>query len=167
MPRRTLLAIVAALVLAVLALASPGLAGAVAEEASPFDKLSGRWMGEGRLGIKQHPTETVKCRVTYAVHEDGIQMRQAIRCATQSGSVEIVSTVVHVGGLLSGTWKETTRDWGGDLNGTVTPHGFKVQVRGENVSANMEIIVKDTRQIIEIQFQESSLIGLTLILTKG
>ena len=31
----------------------------------------------------------------------------------------------------------------------------------------MDIIVKGARQIIEIQFMNSSLIGLTLILTKG
>ena len=31
----------------------------------------------------------------------------------------------------------------------------------------MDIIVKDNKQIIEIQFMSSSLIGLTLILTKG
>jgi len=31
----------------------------------------------------------------------------------------------------------------------------------------MDIIVKDNRQIIEIQFINSSLIGLTLVLNKG
>jgi hypothetical protein len=158
---------IAALLLAVLMAAGVGLAAPSAEEPSPFDKLSGRWTGEGRLGVRDNPTETVKCRVTYAVQDEGRQLRQAIRCATQGGSVEIVAAVVHVGGLLSGTWRETTRDWAGDLNGAVTPHGFKVQVRGESFSANMDIIVKDNRQIVEIQFLEGPLIGLTLILTRG
>jgi hypothetical protein len=31
----------------------------------------------------------------------------------------------------------------------------------------MDIIVKDAKQIIEIQFLNSSLIGLTIVLTKG
>jgi hypothetical protein len=31
----------------------------------------------------------------------------------------------------------------------------------------MEIIVKDNKQVIEIQFIDSAIIGLTLILTKG
>ena len=109
----------------------------------------------------------VKCRVTYFVQEGGNQLKQNIRCASQSGSIEVASTVTHAGGNLSGTWKETTREWSGELTGTVNPNGFKVSVRGENLNANMDIIVKGGRQIIEIQFIESSLIGLTLILSKG
>ena len=31
----------------------------------------------------------------------------------------------------------------------------------------MDIIVKDNKQIIEIQFMDSGIIGLTLMLTKG
>jgi hypothetical protein len=31
----------------------------------------------------------------------------------------------------------------------------------------MDIVVKDAKQIIEIQFLNSSLIGLTIVLTKG
>jgi hypothetical protein len=163
-PART--RVLAALMLA-LALAGQNPVPAAADDASPFDKLAGRWVGEGRLGVKDSPSEMVKCRVTYFVQEGGIQLRQSIRCASQSGSIEVASTVTHVGGTLSGTWKELTRDWSGDLTGTVNPNGFKVAVRGETLSANMDIIVKGERQIIEIQFMESSLIGLTLILTKG
>jgi hypothetical protein len=150
-----------------LVLAGQNPVRAAAEDASPFDKLAGRWVGEGRLGVKDAPSELVKCRVTYFVQEGGAQLKQSIRCATQSGSIEVASTVTHVGDTLSGTWKELTRDWSGDLTGTVNPNGFKVAVRGETLSANMDIIVKGGRQIIEIQFMESSLIGLTLILTKG
>jgi hypothetical protein len=156
----------AAFLLALL-LASQNPALAAAEDASPFDKLAGRWVGEGRLGIKDAATEAVKCRVTYFVQEGGNQLRQSIRCASQSGSIEIASTVTHAGGSLTGSWKELTREWSGDLTGTVNPNGFKVAVRGENLSANMDIIVKGARQIIEIQFMNSSLIGLTLVLTKG
>jgi hypothetical protein len=140
---------------------------AAADDASPFDKLAGRWVGEGRLGVRDSPSETVKCRVTYFVQEGGRQLKQSIRCASQSGSVEVASTVTHAGGNLSGTWKELTRDWSGELTGTVNPNGFKVSVKGENLNANMDIIVKGERQIIEIQFLDSSLIGLTLVLTKG
>ena len=150
-----------------LVLAGQNPVRAAADDASPFDKLAGRWVGEGRLGVKDAASEMVKCRVTYFVQEGGAQVKQSIRCASQAGSIEVASTVTHVGDALSGTWKELTRDWSGDLTGTVNPNGFKVAVRGEALSANMDIIVKGDRQIIEIQFMESSLIGLTLILTKG
>ena len=55
----------------------------------------------------------------------------------------------------------------GELSGSVTPNGFKVAIKGSELNANMDIIVKDNKQIIEIQFTSSSLIGLTLVLTKG
>src|SRR6185437_5328244 len=105
-------------------------APASAQEPSPFAKVAGRWLGEGRLGIRDGPTENVKCRVTYIVSEQGAQVRQTIRCATESGSVEVQSTVTHASGVLTGTWKELSRDWSGELTGSVTANGFKVAVKG-------------------------------------
>src|SRR5262245_3907197 len=144
-----------------------GWVPASAEEPSPFSKVAGRWLGEGRLGIRDGATEHVKCRVTYILQEQGAQVRQTIRCATESGSVEVQSTVTHASGTLTGTWRELSRNWSGELTGSATDNGFKVAITGTELNANMAIIVKDTRQIIEIQFINSSLIGLTLVLTKG
>jgi hypothetical protein len=138
-----------------------------ADDVSPFERLIGRWVGEGRLGIKGGTTETVKCRVTYLLAEDGSALRQSIRCVSQGGNVEVTSSVSHAAGRLTGTWKELTRDWSGELTGSVNDHGYKVAVKGASLSANMDIIVKGAQQVIEIQFHNSSLIGLTLILTKG
>jgi hypothetical protein len=140
---------------------------AQAQDASPFVKLSGRWLGEGRFGTKDGKIEQVKCRVTYVVAEGAQQVRQTIRCATEGTSVEVQSFVTHNAGELKGTWKELSRDMSGDLTGSVTPNGFKVSIRGSDLNANMDIIVKDNKQIIEIQFMSSSLVGLTLVLTKG
>jgi hypothetical protein len=144
-----------------------GWVPASAEEPSPFSKVAGRWLGEGRLGIREGATEQVKCRVTYILQEQGAQVRQTIRCATDSGMVEVQSTVTHASGALTGTWKELSRNWSGELAGSITANGFKVAVKGSELNANMDIVVKDVRQIIEIQFIDSSLIGLTLVLTKG
>jgi hypothetical protein len=140
---------------------------ASAQDASPFEKLAGRWVGEGRLGIRDGKSEAVKCRVTYILADEARQVRQTIRCATESGTVEVQSTVTHASGALTGTWKELSRNWSGELAGSITANGFKVAVKGSELNANMDIVVKDVRQIIEIQFIDSSLIGLTLVLTKG
>jgi hypothetical protein len=144
-----------------------GALAASAEEPSPFSKVAGRWLGEGRLGIREGATEQVKCRVTYILQEQGAQVRQTIRCATESGSVEVQSTVAHASGALTGTWKELSRNWSGELTGSITDTGFKVAITGTELKANMAIIVKDARQIVEIQFIDSALIGLTLVLNKG
>jgi hypothetical protein len=140
---------------------------ALAQESAPFAKLAGRWLGDGRFGTKDGKTEAVKCRVTYVVTEQGQQARQTIRCATEGTSIEVQSFVTHAAGALKGTWKELSRDMSGELSGSVTANGFKVAIKGSELNANMDIIVKDDKQIIEIQFMSNSLIGLTLVLTKG
>jgi hypothetical protein len=144
-----------------------GWTPAAAEDASPFDKLVGRWVGEGRLGVRDGATENIKCRVTYILLGRGNELKQTIRCASAGGNVEVQSVVTHAAGTLTGSWKELVRDMKGELSGTVTPKGFRVAVKGETLRANMDIIVADSRQIIEIQFIDSSLIGLTLVLQKG
>ena len=150
-----------------LSLAVQCLEPASAQGPPPFSNLAGRWVGEGRLGMREGNTETVKCRATYFVEDGGNQLRQNIRCASSSGSIEITSSVAHNAGVLTGSWKELTRNMGGELSGIVNANGFKVAVKGSDLSAHMDIIVKGVRQIIEIQFNSSALIGLTLILAKG
>lgn len=139
---------------------------AAADSPSPFDKLAGRWTGEGRLGVRNGNTENVKCRVTYIPSGDD-QLKQTIRCASAGGSIEVQATVAHAAGAITGSWNELVRNMQGEVSGTVTPNGFRVSVKGQDLNANMDIIVKGARQIIEIQFIDSALIGLTLVLSKG
>jgi hypothetical protein len=148
-------------------LALRAAAPASAVDISPLEGLAGRWVGEGRLGAKGGATEQVKCRVNYIYSKDADQLKQSIRCSSAGGNVEVQSLVTHAEGKLTGTWQELVRNWSGDLTGAVTSRGFKVQVRGESLTANMDIIVMGPRQVVEIQFVNSSLIGLTLVLQRG
>jgi hypothetical protein len=142
-------------------------APAAAVDGSPLESLAGRWVGEGRLGVRGNPTEKVKCRATYVYAQVGDQLKQSIRCASAGGSVEVQSAVAHAAGKLTGTWQELVRNLSGDLTGTVTSRGFKVRVRGDSLNANMDIILIRSKQVIEIQFIDSSLLGLTLVLERG
>ncbi len=135
----------------------------------PFSALAGWWGGKGRLQFKDGKLETVQCRATYFVSDDGQELKQTIRCASGSGKIEVVSNVKHDAGKLVGKWTETVYNLAGDLEGEVTPKGFRVTVKGGDLglSANMDIIVRDRKQIIEIQFFSETLIGLSLLLEKG
>ena len=146
-----------------LAAASHGLAA----DDSPFMELPGRWVGDGRIGLKDGQTEQVKCRATYFLSDDANELKQNIRCASASGKIEVKSVVAHNGGKLSGTWNELIYNLGGELVGEVTARGFRISVRGSGLTANMEVILYEGRQIVEIQFFDSALRGLTLILQKG
>jgi hypothetical protein len=138
----------------------------LADPASPFKDLPGRWVGDGRLGFKEGKFETVKCRATYFLSDDGIELKQNIRCASASGNVEVKSEIKLNGDQLAGKWNELIYNVGGDLSGQVTPAGFRITVRGEGLTANMEVIVREGKQIIEIQFFSETLVGLTLVLAK-
>lgn len=134
---------------------------------SPFSGLTGRWVGTGRLGFREgKKVETVECRVTYFEKKPD-ELEQNIRCATPSGKVEIKSLITHAAGVLKGSWSELIYDLKGELSGQVTPRGFRVAVSGPDLSATMDIIVRDGKQVIEIHFHNSTLSGLTLILAKG
>ncbi|CAN1722849.1 exported protein of unknown function [Hyphomicrobium sp. 1Nfss2.1] len=134
---------------------------------APFKELAGRWVGEGRIGMSEGKVESVKCRATYFVEGAGKELRQNIRCASSGGKVEVKSNVIANQGRLTGTWNELVYNLGGDLKGEVTQRGFRISVKGGDLTANMDVIVMNDRQIVEIQFFNSSLRGLTLILKKG
>jgi hypothetical protein len=134
---------------------------------APFAELPGRWVGEGRIGMAEGKMESVKCRATYFVNGTGNELKQNIRCASAGGKVEVKSNVIAKDGKLSGTWNELVYNLGGDMTGEVTQRGFRIAVRGGDLTANMDVIVMNNRQIVEIQFFNSSLRGLTLILKKG
>ncbi|MGL4395081.1 MAG: hypothetical protein ACRCS9_00935 [Hyphomicrobium sp.] len=135
--------------------------------AAPFTSFAGRWTGEGRLMVKGGEAESVTCRVTYFVGETGHDLKQTVRCASAGGKVEIQAALSEKDGQLSGTWNETIYVMNGDLAGALTPRGLRVTVKGTDLNANMDVIVKETQQIIEIQFFDSALVGLTLMLKKG
>lgn len=144
-----------------------GSASAVGEKPGPFERFAGRWVGDGRLGIRDGATEQVKCRVTYTPSGNGQSLHQSIRCASPSGNIEVQTNVKHQAGKIEGTWKELTRDWGGSVSGRVTDKGMRVRVSSDAFKANMSIELRGEKQVIEIQFMDSALIGLTLSLTQG
>ena len=138
---------------------------------NPFANLAGWWGGKGRLRFKDGKMEEVRCRATYFVEDDGDALRQNIRCASQSGKIELKSQVRHSNGVLSGEWREEMYNVSGTLDGGVTPAGFRVSVKSTTdtaaMTANMDIIVKERRQLVEIHFFSETLLGLTLLLEKG
>ncbi len=155
-------------------LAAFGVAGGTpqAEPMTPaappsLDALVGRWTGEGRLGFAEQKFENVKCRVTYLRTGQPGQLKQNIRCASASGNIEVLSELQQNGSDLSGKWTETVRNMSGELAGQVTPTGFRVEIKGTDLQANMDIMARGPRQLVEIQFHNSTLVGLSLMLVKG
>ncbi len=142
----------------------------IAAPGDAFANFPGRWTGEGRLGFKDGKTEAVTCRATYFVAKVTGELTQNIRCASPSGKIEVKSKVTEAGGELTGTWNELIYNMSGELSGEVTKAGFRVTVKGtegSDLNATMDILVKENRQIVEIHFNSSTLLGLTLLLGKS
>ncbi len=163
-----------AIVLTAAGLALPGgHAGAVEPAAKTvalngaLAHLPGLWTGQGRLGFKDGKAETVTCRATYFAATDAPGLKQTIRCASASGKIELKSRLEEKDGVLSGEWSEEMYNLKGQLQGKVTDRGLVVTVKGDDLNANMDVIVKDDRQIVEIQFHNTSLIGITLVLSRS
>ena len=155
------------LIWALVCAAGYGALPAHAADEAPFKSVIGWWGGEGRLGFKEGKTEIVKCRVTYFEGASNLEVAQNIRCASSSGKVEIKSNIIAKGDQVSGTWSELVYNINGDLSGTITEQGFKVEVSGGEFGAQMDVIVKGALQVIEIKFRSETLVGMTLILKRG
>jgi hypothetical protein len=144
------------------------MAGAgTARADGPFANLAGRWSGQGRLGFAEGKTENITCRATYFVSDDGQKLEQNIRCASAGAKVEVKSMLTHADGKLSGSWSELIYNKAGDLTGEITKQGLRINVKGDDLNATMEVIVRDTKQLVEVHFNNSTLVGLSLLLEKG
>ncbi len=134
----------------------------------PPPAFLGRWTGEGRLGFREGKTESVKCRVTYfADGEPAATLKQNVRCATPGAAVEVKSEITESNGALRGVWTETVHNLSGEITGVRTAQGFRVRVKNAELDATMDLILMDATQVIEIQFHNSMLLGLSIALTKG
>jgi hypothetical protein len=162
--------------LALSTLTFPQLAHASPQTASPPSAwpppgIIGYWSGEGRLAFREGKFENVRCRVTYFADQAAAanlpDLKQTVRCATAGAKIEVKSVIKGSGGALTGTWEETVYNLKGDISGQATERGFRVEVRSDALSANMDLLLKDKQQMIELQFFNSTLMGLTIMLTKG
>ena len=162
---RAVCTVVAAGILVLSAQKLPVLAQA--DVAAAFRPLLGWWIGDGRLGFRNGKTETVKCRATYRSLQTGQELRQVVRCASASGKVEVESLIALKGKQLSGIWNEKTYNFAGNISGSTVPGGFRVRVSGSDINANMTVIVRGNRHLVEIQFSNSTLIGLTMVFNRG
>ncbi len=146
---------------------SATLVAAAPAERPSLAPFLGWWSGEGRLGFRDGQVETVRCRATYRNDKTPDTVLQAVRCASQSGDVDVRSQLRIEGDRLSGTWEERRYGHAGTITGQAIPDGFRVEVVGAGVRANMAVLIRQGRQIVEIQFHDSTLIGLTMVFDRG
>ena len=150
----------------VLLLATPAAAQR-AGNAGPFAGLAGSWSGSGTITLQNGGEERIRCRATYNVGDGGSSLQQNLRCASDSFTFDLSSSVVAQGGAVTGRWSETTRNASGTVSGRATSGELQVRVDSQGFAANLVMTTRGNRQSVSISSAGTALTGASITLTKG
>ena len=155
------LTVAAAGLSALLALPSQGFASS-----SPFTGMAGSWSGGGVITMASGNKEKIRCRANYVVGGSGENLDLTLRCASDSFKFELQSNVAHKNGAVSGTWAETSRHVGGNIDGSARGNHISVRVSGV-ISAQLGLSTNANQQSISIQSPGSEMSSVAISLNRG
>lgn len=124
---------------------------AMAQSHGAFSGMAGVWSGSGSVALDNGQSERIRCRATYAVSGDGTGLNQTLTCASDSYKFDLKSDVIAKGGVLSGTWGESSRNIGGNLQGRVNGGHFEVVVSAPSFTANLSMTTTGNKQRVTIR----------------
>ena len=153
------------LVPAALLLASLVSTGAMAAALGPFAPLTGSWSGSGTIGFKDGHTEALRCRADEAGGR-GDTLQITLRCASDSYKFELSSDATWRDGAITGTWREATRDVGGELTGRASGERIDISARSQNFAANLALTTRGNRQVVSISAAGTEISEVTLSLSR-
>jgi hypothetical protein len=135
-----------------------------ASAATVFDTLLGSWRGSGKIQLTDGRSERLTCNAYYT--GGGHQLGMAIRCQSESSSVEIRSKLTLSGSRISGTWEERTFNASGTASGQASGNKIRLQVSG-GVSGSMQVSLSGSRQSVSISTQGIALKSVTIALSRS
>jgi hypothetical protein len=146
-----LLAIARRLVFAAVALVVVAMSGSAATaQTGPFTGMAGNWSGGGTITLDDGSSERIRCRATYAVGAGGNGLNQTLTCASDSYKFNLASNVMAQGGVLSGTWSESTRNVTGIIEGRASAGVFNVVASAAGFTANLSLTTHGNNQSVSI-----------------
>jgi hypothetical protein len=120
-------------------------------QSGPFAGMTGNWSGGGTVTLDDGSSERLRCRATYAVGGGGTALNQSLTCASDSYKFILSSNVVSQGGVLSGTWSESSRGVNGSLEGRGANGNFQVIASAPGFTANLSLATRGNRQSVIIR----------------
>jgi hypothetical protein len=135
-----------------------------ARASSPFDSLRGTWSGGGLVTLATGVQERLRCGATY--QPSGPSVRMALRCASDSYKVEVVSEITSSGGQLSGTWSEASHQLQGDLTGSIAPGIIRASVKSATFMATVNVKTRGGNQSISIQAPGTAISNVAIALAR-
>jgi hypothetical protein len=129
--------------------------GAYSQGATPFGRLAGQWSGKGTIELSNGTREPIRCRAVYDVLDAQKKLQLSIRCASESYSFELLSSVTYAAGAVTGTWIETTRNMGGTISGKASGDNFHVTAVSPAFTAGLTLTTHGDRQSVVIQPEDA------------
>ena len=112
--------------------------------------MAGRWAGGGTVTLDDGSTERIRCRAVYGVA--GPEMSLTLTCASEAYKFNFQGRVVaEGGGLVSGSWSESSRNISGTLQGRGGNGSFQVVAATAGFNANIALATRGARQSISIR----------------
>ncbi len=148
---------------AVLALSMPA---GNAQSSNPFVGFNGTWSGTGTVSLSDGTTERLRCKADYKVDGAGQNLKQSLRCASDSYKIDLSSDVTSQGGQISGNWSEASRNVFGDLHGTAGGGQIEVFVEANGFAANLTLRTAGNRQTVQIS-SKGEIRGVNITMVKS
>jgi hypothetical protein len=137
-----------------------------AASTGPFAGLSGSWSGSGTIALSDGRTERLRCQATYAVASAGMNLRQNLRCASDSYNFELRTDVDYQGGNIAGRWAETTRNVEGRISGSANAGRINAVAQGPGFAAGLAMSTRSGRQSVSIRSSGTELSQVSIDLTR-
>ena len=146
---------------------SPAHAQTQATSSNPFASFAGSWSGSGTVALSNGTTERLRCQATYAVATAGTNLRQNLRCASDSYNFELRTDINAEGGRVGGVWSEGTRNMQGTISGRVSAGRIDAVAEGPGFSAGIAMAPQGGRQAVSIRSQGTELSQVSVTMTRA
>jgi hypothetical protein len=159
-PKSVLTAVV--LAAAILFVPAQALAQGVAK---PFEAMQGSWTGTGSITLGSGDKERIRCRANYTV--DGNQVRQDLRCASDSYKFEMQNDLTYSDGQVNGNWSETTRRASGRIYGRVSPGRIEAMAETSGFAATFVLTTRGDQQTVKIESKSPDISDVSISLRRS
>jgi hypothetical protein len=149
---------------AVLLLAQAPLAAAPGA-AKPFDVMQGAWSGSGSITLGSGDKERIRCRANYTV--DGNQVRQELRCASDSYKFEMQNDLTYNDGQVNGIWNEVTRRASGRIYGRFAAGRIEAMAETSGFAATFVLTTRGDQQTVKIDSKSRDISNVSISLRRS
>src|SRR3954463_16319344 len=135
-------------------------------QSGPFAGVGGAWSGNGTVELSDGTTERIRCKADYKVNDTGLNLKQSLRCASDSYKFDLTSDVTSQGDRISGRWSEGSRNIFGHLQGTAGGGQIDVFVEASGFAANLTLRTNGSKQTVQINSKGETR-GVTITMVKS